>query len=76
MAKRHIRNENRERITKLPKKKLGIFQFKHTHSHKHILTVKVSQLHKHTHTHSQNIGIRGKREQCRRRHMKNTKTHR
>lgn len=48
MAKRHIRNENRERITKLPKKKLGIFQFKHTHSHKHILTV--TQTHSHTFT--------------------------
>lgn len=43
MAKRHIQKENRERITKLTKKKLGNISIQHTNTH--ILKVKVTQLH-------------------------------
>lgn len=46
MAKRHIQKENRERITKLTKKKLGNISIQHTYTH--ILKVKVTQLHTNT----------------------------
>lgn len=49
MAKRHIQKENRERITKLTKKKLGNISIQlHIHTQKHILKEKVTQLHTNT----------------------------
>lgn len=52
MAKRHIRNENRERITKLPKKTRNISIQTHTltQTYTHSEGLTVTQTHSHTFT--------------------------
>lgn len=64
MAKRHIQKENRERITKLTKKKLGNISIQHTNTHtqseSHTIT------HKNTHTHAANIDIRKQKQNAQR----------